>query len=53
VLEYPEKVTSLKLDKIPVIEKKLMGIRGQYLIFEDNKVVNVRSHSGYRIKLSV
>lgn len=53
VLEYPEKVTSLKLDKIPVIEKKLMGIRGQYLIFEDNKVINIRSHSGYRIKISV
>ncbi|MCF6311327.1 MAG: DUF2797 domain-containing protein [Verrucomicrobiales bacterium] len=49
VLAYPEKVVSMKLDKIPLIEKKLMGIKGQYLIFEDNSVMNLRSHSGYRV----
>jgi hypothetical protein len=49
VLKYPQKVTSLKLDTTPTIEKKLTGIRGQYLIFEDDTVINLRSHSGYRV----
>jgi hypothetical protein len=51
VIAYPEKVTSMKLDKVPLIEKKLMGIKGQYLIFEDDTVINLRSHAGYRIKI--
>ena len=51
VISYPEKVVSMKLDKIPVIEKKLMGIKGQYLIFDDGTVINLRSHSGYRISI--
>jgi hypothetical protein len=53
VFAYPEKVKSLKLDKEKVIEKKLAGIKGQYLIFDDGSVLNVRSHSGYRVKLEV
>lgn len=53
VIAYPEKVTSLKLDKVSVIEQKLMGIKGQYLLFEGGGVFNVRSHTGYRVKISV
>lgn len=51
LLEQPQKVKSLKLDKEKVIEKKLVGIKGQYLIFEDGGVLNVRSHAGYRVNL--
>ncbi len=51
VLQYPTKVKSMKLDKVPIIEKKLVGIKGQYLIFEDQSVINLRSHTGYRITL--
>ena len=51
VIEYPQKVASLKLNKIPEIEMKLMGIKGQYLIFEEGKVINLRSHTGYYINL--
>jgi hypothetical protein len=51
VIEYPTKVSSLKLDKVPEIEMKLMGIKGQYLIFDQGKVLNLRSHSGYHINL--
>lgn len=50
VLEYPQKVSSLKLDKQAEIGGKLMGIKGQYLIFEGGKVFNVRSHSGYEVE---
>ena len=53
VLGYPEKVTSLKLDKVPVIRKKLMGIKGQYWLFEDGTVINIRSHAGYLVSLEV
>lgn len=51
VLDYPEKVNSLKLDSTPIIDKKLTGIKGQYLIFEDGSVINIRSHSGYLVNL--
>lgn len=47
---YPEKVSSFNLDKVNVIEAKLSGIKGQYLIFETG-VLNVRSHSGYEVTL--
>ena len=48
VQRYPVKVVSRTLDKAPLIEQKLVGIKGQYLIFED-QVTNLRSHGGYRI----
>lgn len=51
VISYPEKVTSMKLDKVPLIEKKLNGIKGQYLIFDDDSVINLRSHAGYKIAI--
>ena len=51
VIQYPQKLTSLNLDKVPVIEKKLMGIKGQYLIFDDNTVINLRSHTAYKVTL--
>lgn len=51
VLEYPEKVTSLSLDKTATISGKLMGIKGQYLIFEGGKVFNVRRHTGYYVEV--
>ncbi len=51
VLKYPEKVKSITLDKVNYFEEKLVGIKGQYLIFENNLVFNVRRHSGYQIKL--
>ena len=51
VLSYPEKVSSLKLEKTPIIEEKLIGIKGQYLIFEQGKVINLRSHAGYLVSI--
>lgn len=53
VLEYPKKVKSMKLDKEPHIEKVLKGIKGQYLIFEDDTVINMRSHTAYWVNISV
>lgn len=45
------KVESLSLDKTPVVEGVLTGIRGQYLILDREKVINIRRHSGYRVCL--
>lgn len=40
-------VKSIKLDKSPIIEGVLTGIKGQYLILNGEQVINIRSHSGY------
>ncbi len=53
VLQYPEKPKSLNLDKTPTYEGVLKGIKGQYLIFEDNTVFNVRSNEGYYVGIDV
>lgn len=53
VLEYPNKINSLSLDKTPNFKGKLTGIKGQYLIFEDGTVFNVRSSEGYIVRIEV
>ena len=49
--ESPQKIFSYNLDKEPLIQDKLLGIKGQYLIFE-NGVINLRKFSGYEVRLS-
>ena len=53
VLIYPSKVTSLNLDKSPNYSGKLSGIKGQYLLFEDGTVFNVRTLEGYVVKITI
>lgn len=53
VEQYPSKVSSLNLDKTPIYIGKLIGIKGQYLIFEDNTVFNIRTFEGYKVKINV
>jgi len=53
VLKYPEKPKSLNLGKTPNYTGVLKGIKGQYLIFEDDTVFNVRSNEGLIVTLSV
>jgi hypothetical protein len=52
VLEYPTKVTSLDLEKKPVVEGILRGIKGQYLLL-DSGVINLRKFSGYVVGLEI
>ena len=49
VLEYPNKVKSLNLDKTPTLTGTLQGIKGQYLIF-DTGVINIRKYAGYEVE---
>ena len=51
IQSYPQKITSLKLDRCVFINQVLCGIKGQYLIFE-NQVINLRAHGGYEIEFS-
>jgi hypothetical protein len=53
VLQYPKKVSSVNLTKTPEHKGKLKGIKGQYLIFEDGKVMNLRSHEGFVVEIFV
>jgi len=52
VVEYPTKVASFNLDKNPMLEATLQGIKGQYLIF-DTGVINMRKYTSYHLQLSV
>ncbi len=52
VLTYPEKVKSLNFDKTANIEGVLKGIKGQYLLLDKDRVLNVRKHEGYHISLN-
>ena len=51
VLEFPSKIVSHNFDKNPLVEGQLMGIKGQYLLF-DNGVINIRKFSSYEISVS-
>ncbi|MDX5325073.1 MAG: DUF2797 domain-containing protein [Bacteroidota bacterium] len=53
VRNYPTKAKSLNFQKADRFEGKLIGIRGQYLLFEEGVVFNVRSHEGYYTELRV
>ncbi len=53
VLKYPEKPKSLNLDKNPFYEGILKGIKGQYLIFDDDTVFNIRGNEGYVVSIVV
>lgn len=47
VEQFPDKIKSIGFDKLPEIEGTVSGIKGQYLIFDDNRVLNIRKHNGY------
>ena len=53
ISDYPEKVSSLNLEKKNSYTGVLKGVKGQYLIFEDNTVYNIRSNEGTVVTLTV
>ena len=46
----PPSLKALSLEKSPLLEGTLLGIKGQYLLFEGG-VFNVRKHQGYHLRL--
>ncbi|MGA1226499.1 MAG: DUF2797 domain-containing protein [Tamlana sp.] len=53
VNRYPEKPKSLNIIKEHSYTGKLVGIKGQYLIFEDETVFNIRGNEGLVITISI
>jgi hypothetical protein len=53
VIKYPLKPKSLNLVKEQSFTGKLVGIKGQYLIFEDETVFNVRANEGLVVSINV
>lgn len=49
VTEYPTKIASFNFDKMPDVSGTLVGIKGQYLIF-DTGVINMRKFTGYVVR---
>jgi len=52
VHEYPIKVKSLSFDRMDTIEGTLLGIKGQYLLFDGGRVLNIRKHRGYEVEVT-
>src|SRR5690606_39320889 len=48
IASYPAKITSFNLDKQPLAEGTLLGIKGQYLMF-DTGVINIRKYTAYQL----
>ena len=53
VISYPSKIpnkNSLSFQKDSLVEGRLVGIKGQYLLLDNDRVFNVRKHEGYIIE---
>jgi len=48
ILEYPKKITTFDFLKTPLVEGTLLGIKGQYLLFDEG-VLNIRKFAGYSV----
>ena len=53
VVKYPSQVKSLNLLKTPTYSGILKGIKGQYLIFDDDTVFNVRANEGLFVNFTI
>jgi hypothetical protein len=51
IAAYPGTITSFNLDKNPVVQGTLLGVKGQYLMF-DSGVINIRKYTAYQIAVS-
>jgi len=52
VEEYPKKIKSLNLDKEAAFSGILKGIKGQYLMLDGDRVINIRKFGAYRVRFS-
>tara|TARA_B100001287_G_C22473439_1_gene430794 strand:+ start:233 stop:529 length:297 start_codon:yes stop_codon:yes gene_type:complete len=52
VQNYPQKISSLSLEKNPSIKGILTGVKGQYLMFDEQFVFNVRRHTSFEVTMN-
>jgi hypothetical protein len=50
---YPTKIKSINLDKELGFEGQLKGIKGQYLLLDNDRVINIRKYSGYHLDIEI
>ena len=48
---FPQKIKSINMDKTQFFEGILTGIKGQYLILDNEYVLNVRKYTGYTFNI--
>lgn len=53
VIAFPKKIKTINLDRTPSIEGKLMGIKGQYLLLDNDRVINIRKYAGYQVNFGM
>lgn len=53
VLQFPTQLKGLNFIKTPFYQGILKGIKGQYLIFKDGTVLNIRGNEGMVVRISV
>ena len=52
MIDKPEKIKSFNLDKMPELSGTLTGIKGQYIIIDNEIVLNIRKYTGYFLTLN-
>ena len=52
-IQQPVKINSVGFEKKNIIGGRLIGIKGQYLLFENNDVVNIRNQQGYQVSFTI
>jgi len=52
LLRYPRKPVALRLDERPAVRGNLVGVKGQYLLFEHG-AFNVRHHEAYHVRVTL
>lgn len=50
---YPTKIKSINLDKDLAFEGVLQGIKGQYLMLDNDRVINIRKYAGYHLDIKI
>ncbi len=53
IAQVASRVKSVNLDKENTVSGVLTGIKGQYMIFDTGRVINIRNHSGYSIEITI
>jgi hypothetical protein len=52
-LNQLEKIKSINIEKTPLIEGEITGIKGQYIIIDNLYVFNVRKYTGYNFEIEI
>ena len=53
LIKSPDNPKSLNIIKSKKYTGKIIGIKGQYLIFDDDTVFNIRSNEGVKVSLEI